>query len=100
MKVLLFAIISLNVMAEMAPEESKYVDFMMIEQNMELRKKLGASFYDEIVPISGKGGDFYTVLKNRCIALVEIGRIESKPPMPGGSKRVIKDIKGPYCFRN
>jgi hypothetical protein len=100
MKVLLFAIISLNVMAEMAPEESKYVDFMMIEQNMEVRKKLSASFFDDIMPISGKGGDFYTVLKNRCMVLVEIGKVEIGPPRPGGGKRSIKDVKGPYCFRN
>lgn len=86
-------------MAEMAPEESKAVDFVMIEQNMEIRKKLGASFYDDIVPIAGKGGTFYTVLKNRCVALVEIGRAGDKN-MPGSQKRIIKDVKGPYCFRN
>ena len=96
--ILLLTIFSLKTMADMAPEESKAVDFMMIEQNMEVRKKLGASFYDDIVPISGNGGTFYTVLKNRCMALVEIGKSGDKN-MPGAAKRTIKDIKGPYCFR-
>ncbi len=92
-------LICLNLWAEMSPEESKAVDYVMIEQNMELRKKLAASFYDDIVKIENDEGTFYTVLKKRCLAVVEIGKLDEKSPVPGGSKRVIKDIKGPFCFR-
>ncbi len=96
---LLILIISFNSQGEMSPEESNASDYLMIEQSLELRKKLSASYFDEIEKIENSKGTFYTVLRDRCLAIVEVGRVDEKKPMPGSLKRVIKDIRGPICFR-
>lgn len=96
---LLTLIISINSYGEMSPEESNASDYIMIEQNLELRKKLSASYFDEIVKIENSKGTFYTVIRDRCLAIVEVGKMDDKNPMAGSSKRVIKDIRGPLCFR-
>lgn len=96
---ILTLMISFNSYGEMSPEESNASDYVMIEQSLELRKKLSASYFDEIEKIENSKGTFYTVLRDRCLAIVEIGKLDEKKPMAGSSRRVIKDIRGPICFR-
>ncbi len=101
MKVLIFLslLLSIKVYAEMSPEESTASDYVLIEQNMGLRKRMSVSYFDDIVKIENSMASFYTVIRDRCLSLVEVGIIDVKNPTPGSSRRIIKEIKGPFCFR-
>lgn len=95
---LLLIVFTLNSEARMSPENEKYSDMDMIEANLKVRKKLSTSEFDDIKQLRNRKGTFYAVLKNRCMALVEIGA-KRQYPRVGSGRRYIKDIKGPYCFR-
>jgi hypothetical protein len=101
MKILIFLslLMSIKVYAEMSPEESTATDYVMIEQSLELRKRMSVSFFDDIVKIQNSKGSWYTVIRDRCLSIVEVSRVPVANPTPGGSYRIIKEIKGPYCFR-
>jgi hypothetical protein len=101
MKILIFfsLLMSIEAYAEMSPEESTASDYVMIEQSLDLRKRMSVSFFDDIVKIENHRGSWYTVIRDRCLSIVEVGRLPETNPMPGSSKRIIKEIKGPYCFR-
>ena len=42
-------LMSLKVYAEMSPEESTASDYVMIEQNLDLRKRMSVSYFNDIV---------------------------------------------------
>jgi hypothetical protein len=95
---LFLIVFALNCEARMSPENERWADFEMIENNLKVRKKLSTSQIDEIKQLRNRSGTFYAVLKGRCMVLVEVGS-KSSYPRVGRARRSIKDIKGPYCFR-
>jgi hypothetical protein len=101
MKFLIFLslLISIKVYAEMSPEESVASDYVMIEQSIELKLKLRVTYFDEISKIDNNQGSFYTVVRDRCLAIVEVASKDSKKPVTGRARRYIKEVKGPFCFK-
>jgi hypothetical protein len=90
---------SIKVYAEVSPEESVASDYVMIEQSIELKLKLRVTYFDEIAKINNSQGSFYTVVRDRCLAIVEVASKDSKKPVTGRARRYIKEVKGPFCFR-
>ncbi len=101
MKILIFLslLLSIKVYAAMSPEESVASDYLMIEQSMELKLKLRVTYFDEIAKIATPNGTFYTVLRDKCLAIVEIAKVVEKEPTPGRPRRYIKEVRGPFCFK-